>query len=171
MGQTNCDSCGNDKKMCSCGKHTNTEFLNDRSSVNLVQIDGDHYRSGYQHWDWSVDVSLGIFEYAASKYISRWKKKNGKVDLQKSIHYIEKAIEVYKNKSYLSAYDRQNCFQKYPYDYEKIVQYCVQFFEENDIGAVECICLMILANWKTVDELNFVINQIQWLINNHSDDG
>jgi len=63
------------------------------NSANEVQIGGDHYRSSYQHWTWVTDLNIHYLMGCATKYILRWRKKNGVEDLQKSIHYIEKWIE------------------------------------------------------------------------------
>lgn len=63
-------------------------------SANEMQIGGDHYAQEYQHWDWIVDNGMGYLEGCATKYISRWRKKNGLEDLKKSRHYVVKTIEV-----------------------------------------------------------------------------
>ncbi len=57
------------------------------------QVGGNHYKSEYQHWDWAIDIRLGYLESAASKYITRWRGKNGVQDVEKAIHYLEKALE------------------------------------------------------------------------------
>ncbi len=57
------------------------------------QVGGDHYKSEYQHWDWAIDIRLGYLESAASKYIGRWRDKNGVQDTEKAVHYLEKALE------------------------------------------------------------------------------
>lgn len=63
-------------------------------SANDKQIGGNHYRTGdKQHWDWCVEHDIGYLEGCATKYIARWRDKNGTEDLEKSLHYIEKRIE------------------------------------------------------------------------------
>jgi hypothetical protein len=64
----------------------NTEQVNDR------QVGGEHYRSPYQHWDWVIDHDIPYVIGCATKYIIRWRKKNGAEDVQKAIHYVEKYI-------------------------------------------------------------------------------
>jgi Protein of unknwon function (DUF3310) len=65
------------------------------SSANQRQIGGTHYRGGeYQHWDWAVENNLGYLEGQLTKYVSRWRKKNGAQDLEKALHYTDKLIEV-----------------------------------------------------------------------------
>lgn len=62
--------------------------------ANARQHGGDHYQgSEYQHWDWVHDVKLGYLAGNATKYAFRWRKKNGIEDLEKAIHYIDKAQE------------------------------------------------------------------------------
>lgn len=64
-------------------------------NANARQHGGDHYRSdGYQHWDWVNDCRLSYIVGVASKYAFRWRKKDGKLDLEKGVHYLDKAIEV-----------------------------------------------------------------------------
>ena len=59
---------------------------------NSHQVGGDHYRSAYEPWDFTLDVFGGCFFLGnANKYITRWRKKNGLEDLQKAKHYLEKA--------------------------------------------------------------------------------
>ncbi len=60
--------------------------------INEKQVGGDHYRCvDYQHWDFVCDARLHYLIGCATKYISRWRKKNGLEDLNKALHYIEKA--------------------------------------------------------------------------------
>lgn len=65
-------------------------------NANERQVGGEHYRTkegGVQHWDYCVRANIPNLEYAASKYLTRWRKKNGLEDLRKPLHYIEKRIE------------------------------------------------------------------------------
>jgi hypothetical protein len=64
--------------------------------ANAVQVGGEHYRSQFQHWDWVIANNLGYLEGCATKYIARWRKKNGLEDLLKARHYLDKLIEVAK---------------------------------------------------------------------------
>ena len=63
------------------------------TSVNEIQIGGDHYKSTYQHWDLVVDTGMPYLIGCTTKYVARWRKKNGKQDLEKANHYISKAKE------------------------------------------------------------------------------
>lgn len=64
------------------------------TSANDRQHGGDHYKGAeYQHWDWVTDCKLSYLAGVASKYAFRWRRKDGILDLEKSIHYVDKCIE------------------------------------------------------------------------------
>jgi len=68
----------------------------------IPQIGGDHYGgTDYQHWDWACDVKLHYLPACASKYVSRYRKKNGREDLDKALTYINKAEELGITGSYI----------------------------------------------------------------------
>lgn len=63
--------------------------------ANATQVGGDHYRSRkIQHWDFAAGHDYGYLPGQATKYLFRWRDKNGLQDLQKCQHFLEKAIEV-----------------------------------------------------------------------------
>lgn len=64
------------------------------SSANNRQHGGNHYMAkSYQHWDFACDNAIPYLLGCATKYVARWREKGGKLDLEKSLHYIEKAME------------------------------------------------------------------------------
>jgi len=65
-----------------------------RPKANDRQVGGDHWQAEYQHWDFVGDIGLGYLGGCATKYVFRWRNKNGLVDLEKAIHYVEKMMEV-----------------------------------------------------------------------------
>jgi hypothetical protein len=66
-------------------------------SANLRQHGGDHYKNGkLEHWDLVERNGIGYLEAAATKYLSRFRKKAGLLDLQKALHYTDKLIELHK---------------------------------------------------------------------------
>ena len=67
-------------------------------SANDKQIGGKHYQQAIQPWDYVAANNLGYFEGNVVKYVSRWKEKNGIVDLKKAVHYLEKLIELEEKK-------------------------------------------------------------------------
>lgn len=63
--------------------------------ANDKQIAGTHYKTetGIQPWDYFVGANVPFLEASAAKYLLRYKKKGGKQDLEKALHFIEKRIE------------------------------------------------------------------------------
>jgi hypothetical protein len=66
--------------------------------ANEKQIGGDHYKTPIEPWDYIIANDMGYLEGNITKYISRYKKKNGLQDLEKALHYLQKLIEVTKEK-------------------------------------------------------------------------
>ena len=68
-----------------------------KPAANDKQIGGSHYKQfkGMEPWDVITGWNLGYLDGTALKYIARWKHKNGVQDLEKAIHFLQKAIEVY----------------------------------------------------------------------------
>jgi hypothetical protein len=63
-------------------------------SANDHQVGGDHYiEFEVQVWDIIKMYDLGYLDGHAVKYLLRWKRKGGVVDLAKAAHFIEKLIE------------------------------------------------------------------------------
>lgn len=63
------------------------------NKANERQVAGEHYKAKYQHWDWVVQTQLPYLPAQVSKYLTRWKKKNGLQDLEKAKHFLDKFIE------------------------------------------------------------------------------
>lgn len=67
------------------------------SSANARQVGGQHYGlSDFQHWDMVDLFGLDYFQGQITKYVMRWKKKNGLQDLDKARHFLDKYIELEK---------------------------------------------------------------------------
>jgi hypothetical protein len=64
------------------------------SSANESQVAGTHYATPIQHWDFVVANDLDYFQGQITKYVCRWKRKNGIEDLHKARHFLQKYIEV-----------------------------------------------------------------------------
>lgn len=82
------------------------EQYNAAMGANSHMVGGSHYklpdatgqcphcRRQIEHWDWSFN--LRGLEYAATKYIARWRDKGDPLDnLKKAIHYVQKIIEIH----------------------------------------------------------------------------
>lgn len=63
-------------------------------SANDRQVDGKHYNTPIQVWDFIAANELDWFQGTLTKYITRWKMKGGLNDLLKAQHVLEKYIEV-----------------------------------------------------------------------------
>lgn len=75
------------------------------SRANDTMIGGSHYKDPditgkcphcqglIEHWDWAYN--LRALEYAATKYLARWRTKGGLDSLKKVIHYVQKLIEIH----------------------------------------------------------------------------
>jgi hypothetical protein len=79
--------------------------------VNERQVGGSHYKdtSGrcpncgglIEHWD--LYAEQPYLEGCITKYVTRWRKKNGVQDLEKAKHFLEKLIEVAKQEKAAAA--------------------------------------------------------------------
>lgn len=69
----------------------------DDTNTNAKQVDGTHYltEDGEAHWDrqWRF-YREAWFVGNITKYVERYRQKNGLRDLLKAQHYIQKLIEL-----------------------------------------------------------------------------
>lgn len=71
------------------------------TTANDRQVGGSHYQKGkVQHWDLVALTRTSYLEGNATKYLSRWREKNGLQDLQKALHYVDKILELAVNVGY-----------------------------------------------------------------------
>jgi hypothetical protein len=66
------------------------------ASANDYQIGGNHYRKsvGEQHWDRVARLGLNYFQAMITRYVERYRDKNGVEDLRKARHFLDKLIEL-----------------------------------------------------------------------------
>lgn len=66
------------------------------TTANEIQHGGLHYKKSatLQHWDIVEKYGIGYCEGCSTKYVSRWREKNGLEDLQKAEHYVIKLLEL-----------------------------------------------------------------------------
>lgn len=63
-------------------------------SANNKQVAGTHYQGKQlQHWDLVAIYGWDYFQGQITKYLMRWRDKNGLEDLRKAQHFLEKYIE------------------------------------------------------------------------------
>jgi hypothetical protein len=59
----------------------------------VVATGTGHYAATIQHWDFVLANALPYMEGQITKYVTRWRKKDGKADLLKARHYLQKLID------------------------------------------------------------------------------
>lgn len=67
------------------------------SEANARQVGGEHYRAlnaQLQHWDLVAETGMGYFEGQVTRYVARWRRKAGRQDLEKALHYCDKLTEL-----------------------------------------------------------------------------
>ena len=62
-------------------------------AANDKQVGGNHYNKPIQHWDFVIANDIPYMEAQIIKYVFRWRDKNGRQDLYKAKHFLEKLIE------------------------------------------------------------------------------
>ena len=113
-------------------------------SANNRQVGGEHYRTkegGVQHWDYCVRANVTNLEYAASKYLTRWRKKNGLEDLNKPLHYIDKRIE------------SLNLGIGALRGVDKIHLMFDEFIRDNEVPPTEAVIIDLVMHWKHLSHL------------------
>lgn len=112
------------------------------SDANERQIGGSHYAGGYQHWDFVREMGLDYLQGCATKYVARWRKKNGVEDLYKALHYTEKRAEnTMRNTNTPDYWDAPNSFA---------FRAIFLFGRENglNLGEVEAIAYIVRGEWS-----------------------
>lgn len=75
--------------------------------ANSRQVGGSHYKTGgLQHWDLVAMFEWDYFQGQITKYLMRWRKKNGIEDLEKARHYLDKYIEIQRSAREVEAKSR-----------------------------------------------------------------
>jgi hypothetical protein len=134
------------------------------SKANERQVAGDHYKAGLQHWDLMAYNKVGYFEAQITKYITRWKKKSGVQDVEKSIHYHEKLTELI-NDSVISV--PQPVLVLMNGGWVTVPRHPVlldEFKAANDLGDIEYTIFYLLLTYTSVDELKRVGVLLQHLL-------
>jgi hypothetical protein len=70
-----------------------TEIKEEEPSASERQVGGDHYGDELQPIDVIDAWGLDFYEGSALKYLARHRKKNGREDIEKAIHYLELLLE------------------------------------------------------------------------------
>lgn len=67
--------------------------MDEKTNALDTQIGGTHYQSSFQPITLITAQNLDFAQGNIIKYITRYKRKNGKEDLMKAIHYCDLALE------------------------------------------------------------------------------
>ena len=114
------------------------------SKANARQVAGAHYQSALQHWDLIEMHGIGYLEGCATKYLTRWRKKNGRQDLEKAAHYIEKLLELHRD-------EHREARGFVP------LNTLVEYKEANQLTDVEFSAIHYLTKKWTEEELTFAL--------------
>lgn len=112
--------------------------------TKVEQVGGNHYAAPYQHWDWVVATGLGYCEACATKYIARWRKKGGAVDLRKAQSYLRFLVtKIAEGHDIKPAHYRPG---RSPASIDR-------FLGSSDIGTAEKGIIHEIDNWKSAEDL------------------
>lgn len=126
--------------------------MNEKSTY-VAQEGGEHYQAEYQHWDWVIDAGLGYLEGCATKYVSRWWKKNGLQDLLKAKTYVQKMIVNYDAVYALSIEPPHN-----------IDELNARFKKANNLPDLEYQFCCLMSDWQSTQQLEFAMQLLDSLI-------
>lgn len=122
------------------------------SEANKTQVGGQHYKAeGLQHWDIVDEHDVNYLAGNATKYLTRFRRKNGVQDLKKAQHYIDKLVETrgkYVGRSQGDVPD-------------PVLQ---RFFSDNGITGPEREPIRLVFNWLNVSDLRAANNWVKALI-------
>lgn len=121
------------------------------SNANSVQHGGTHYQSDLQHWDMAAINGMDYFTAAATKYVTRWRKKDGRIALDKAAHFVLKAAEL-RRARLLRGHGRERI---------PIAHYA----EANGLNALEEEICRVLCTWrrrKHLIQAHRMIEQLMW---------
>ena len=125
------------------------------TKANQRQVGGTHYKTEYEHWDFAIWCDMGPMEYAASKHVTRWRKKDGIKDLKKAMHYIDKLVESY------DIYDLH--YTHTSQAREKVREETHKFAVANDLTELEEKFIYWLVTFESREELDDVRGTLVWL--------
>lgn len=131
----------------------------DDLSANNRQVGGLHYATKLQHWDYVADRQLGYFEGQITKYVTRWRKKNGIQDLEKAQHFLAKLYELANAGRWLSQQER-TWSSGAPQDIP-----CDMYLDANDVRApLERSFIALVSTWAGMSDLGLAQEQIATII-------
>lgn len=101
------------------------------------QVGGGHYGGHtFQHWDWAEYNGMGAQEYQITRYVLRWRAKNGVEDLKKALHHTTKLIE-----QYATLFRRNRSFRKQE-------NRSLELYKLMNTGPAEQAICNVALNWE-----------------------
>lgn len=126
-------------------------------STKVEQVGGTHYNAEYEHWDWVVDIGMTYLPATATKYLTRWRKKNGLQDLMKAQTYLEKLVLTWDTVYQFSAIAPDN-----------VEELNLKFLTTNGLlGTQEgfiCELLSDLENHDSIEKVHRALDKVKDLI-------
>lgn len=123
--------------------------------TKVEQVGGDHYAAPYQHWDWAVDTGLGYCEACATKYVARWQKKGGAVDLRKAESYLRFLAAKLKDGHDITPAGLRP---------GRSIELIDRFLGTSDIGSPEKNLIHWVDTWKTDQDLLIACSSLVLMI-------
>lgn len=129
-------------------------------NANERQVAGTHYAGDYQHWDFVNEALCGCYmEGQITRYISRWRKKNGVQDIQKALHYADKLLEMQASGAVESFND-----QRTDAEADMAQAALIRFATSAGLNPREQEIMHLCATWTSANELKEIHNQILLLM-------
>lgn len=120
-------------------------------SANDQQVAGSHYAGSYQHWDFAVSgLDNRYLEGQITKYVYRWRQKNGLEDLQKAQHFLQKLREEHTAGRVAPVTEGRSTpaivalVQRV-----KRGESLQKFMASNELGASETQVMVLLSDWSS----------------------
>lgn len=132
------------------------------SKANARQVGGKHYDSRYQHWDFAVrGLANRYLESQVTRYVARWRKKNGVEDLRKALHYLDKLREEFIAGHVAGLGDPIARVTSSGWSARSEL---ARFADANGLNVDETLVFAKLLEWQTVADLDAVAEAVERLI-------
>lgn len=120
----------------------------------MRQVGGSHYKTGsIEHWDLVSRYDVGYLEGNATKYVCRSRNKNGRQDLEKAEHYMDKLIELVR--------DGEMTIPPRGYASDEAVR---EFSGFQNLTSDEASFVRMLCQWQTLMELHVARQLLKQII-------
>lgn len=126
------------------------------SQTPVEQVGGDHYgNSDYKHWDLMCEFHVFWPEANATKYLSRWREKDGLKDLKKALSYVDKRLAICEK-----PYSMQFAGRTFQVSVLKMLKW----FRGTKMDETEKALCTTLLHWEELDELKAVRDMVANMI-------